>query len=237
MTAVISLQQWLVGRGLTFQEADLWSEFISDALLLLEDSHALLRTADEWDSFLGGCKSNNPTEPEITSGLGDRMRRLRNDAEIDSNRDRIHVSYESPTPGDERHGTRKSKADFRFERKFEAGRAVAFVMEAKPLRNPGDIAGRYMAADGLGCFIERQPPYSKDLAAGMVGYAYVNPTSWLAAVATSLSAGVAALRTASVELGVERTSLASDHARTAIGLAPVTVLHSILDFANETAPA
>ncbi|WP_172746205.1 hypothetical protein [Neorhizobium sp. T7_12] len=234
MTTAISLQQWLVERGLTYQEADLWSEFISDALLLLEDGHSLLRTPQEWRSFLGGCKTTRPTEPEITSGLGDRMRRLRNDAEIDSNRDRIHVSYESPTPGDERHGNRKSKADFRFERKFEAGRAVAFVMEAKPLRTPGDITGRYLATDGLGCFIERQPPYSKELAAGMVAYAFTNPSTWLTALMTALSGGVAASRMAPIELGLQRTSLASDHGRPGLGLDALTVLHAVLDFADES---
>ncbi|WP_209783100.1 hypothetical protein, partial [Azospirillum agricola] len=102
MTVTTSLEEWLIDRGLTPQEADLWADFIADALDLIDDGHALLRKASEWNSFLGGCVKPVPTEPEITSGLGDRMRRLRNEAPIDSNRDRIQVSYESPTPGDER---------------------------------------------------------------------------------------------------------------------------------------
>ena len=231
MTATISLEEWLVKRGLTPQEADLWADFITDVLDLIDDGHALLREASEWNSFLGGCVKSIPTEPEITSGLGDRMRRLRNEAPIDSNRDRIQVSYESPTPGDERHGNRKSKADFSFEKKFEAGFAAAFVVEAKPLRAAADIAGRYMAADGLGCFLERSPPYSREFAVGMLGYAYTQPSTWISALAASLSSGTTATRSAHVQLARGRPALVSDHPRAALALEPVTVLHSVLDFA------
>lgn len=227
----MSLEEWLINRGLTPQEADLWADFIADALDLIDDGHALLRTSSEWSSFLGGCVKSVPTEPEITSGLGDRMRRLRNEAPIDSNRDRIQVSYESPTPGDERHGNRKSKADFRFEKKFEAGFAAAFVVEAKPLRAAADIAGRYMAADGLGCFVERSPPYSREFAAGMLGYAYAQPSTWISALAAFLSSPVSATRSAHVQLPRDRPALVSDHPRTTLGLTPVTVLHTVLDFA------
>lgn len=231
MTGTISLEEWLVDRGLTPQEADLWSDFIADALDLIDDGHALLRKASEWASFLGGCVKSIPTEPEITSGLGDRMRRLRNEAPIESSRDRIQVTYESPTPGDERHGIRKSKADFRFEKKFEAGFAAEFVVEAKPLRATADIAGRYMAADGLGCFVDRSPPYSREVAAGMLGYAYAQPTSWISALSTCLLSGNTASRSGQVQLARGRAALVSDHPRTTLQLEPVTLLHSVLDFA------
>ncbi|WCT72660.1 hypothetical protein PQ455_13590 [Sphingomonas naphthae] len=231
MSASVSLHRWLMDRGLTVQEADLWADFINDALELLDDGHALLRTPAEWASFLGGCAGPAPTEPELTSGLGDRMQRLRNDAPIDSSRDRIQVGYECPTPGDERHGNRKSKADFRFEKKFDAGFAAAFVVEAKPLRTPADIPNRYMAADGLGCFLERSPPYSRELAVGMLGYAYRNPAAWMPALTRHLGSAGSATRCADVALSRGRMAHASDHPRAALGLNPVTVLHTVLDFA------
>lgn len=211
-------------------EADLWGEFIADSLDLLNEGHALLRTPEEWASFLTGCHSPHPTEPEITSGLGDRMRRLRNEAAIDSKRDRIQISYESPTPGDERHGIRKSKADFRFEKKFEAGVAVAFVVEAKPLRAPSDVTSRYLAAEGMGCFIDRQPPYSRDLAAGMVGYSFTTRPDWFATLESHLTPAAASSRKARVQVTPSRIALVSDHLRTTLGLIPLTVIHSILDF-------
>ena len=80
MTTSVDFNTWLLGRGLSPQEADLWSDFIVDALDLLEDGHSLLRTPTEWASFLTGCHGSRPSEPEITSGLGDRMERLRIDA-------------------------------------------------------------------------------------------------------------------------------------------------------------
>lgn len=210
-------------------EADLWGEFITDAMDLLDDGHTLLRTPEEWASFLTGCHGPQPTEPEITSGLGDRMRRLRNEAAIDSKRDRLQISYESPTPGDERHGIRKSKADFRFEKKFEAGVAVAFVVEAKPLRTPSDVTSRYLADEGMGCFIDRQPPYSRDLAAGMVGYSLAKTRDWVETIEAHLPT-TASSRKAKVYITPNRIVLVSDHPRTAVGLIPVTVIHSILDF-------
>jgi len=230
VTAVISLEEWLIDRGLTPQEADLWADFIADALDLIDDGHALLRESSEWSSFLGGCVKPIPTEPEITSGLGDRMRRLRNEAPIDSGRDRIQISYESPTPGDERHGTRKSKADFRLEKKFEAGFAAEFVVEAKPLRTPADITSRYMALDGLGCFLERSPPYSREFAVGMLGYAYHQSSTWISALTTSLSSETSAIRSGQIQMARGRSALVSDHPRTVLKLEPVTVQHSVLDF-------
>lgn len=211
-------------------EADLWGEFIADALDLLDDGHALLRTPVEWTSFLGGCFSTSPTEPEITSGLGDRMRRLRNDAAIDSRRDRIQISYESPTPGDENHGIRKSAADFRFEKKFDAGVAVAFVIEAKPLRYPGDLTSKYFGADGIGCFLARTPPYSRHLAAGMLGYTLGKPRNWSQVLENHLAANSSSHRRAKVLVAETRSVLVSDHPRNALGLKHVTIIHSVLDF-------
>jgi hypothetical protein len=224
-----SLSTWLTGRGLTPQEADLWGDFIGDALDLLEEAHALLRLDEEWAAFMGGCHGSTPTEPEITSGLGDRMKRLRNAAPLESDRDRLQVSYEAPTPGDHAHGIRKSKADFRFDRKFEAGYAVAFVLEAKPLKTSGDMTSRYLGGDGLGCFTERTPPYSTDVAAGMVGYIKTARPDWLTLLAT-LIAGVSTTRRFDHITTRTRVALASDHCRTALTLSPVTVVHTLLDF-------
>ena len=228
MTGPADLSSWLVGRGLTPQQADLWGDFIIDALDLLEDGHTLLRDPQEWPSFLGGCHGTRPTEPELTSGLGDRMERLRNAAPLGSDRDKIQVSYEAPTPGDHNHGIRKSKADFRFVRKFEAGYAAAFVLEAKPLSAQADLTSRYLGTDGLGCFTQRAPPYSEDLAAGMVGYMRADPEVWPARLVTALQTQ-SPTRFDHVQVG-QRTSLASDHPRTQGGLSPVTIIHTLLDF-------
>lgn len=230
MNTTVSLEDWFVERGLTPMEADLWCDFIADSLELLDDGHALLRTSQEWTSFLSGCHGANPTEPEITSGLGDRMRQLRNAAALDSRRDRIQISYESPTPGDESHGIRKSKADIRFEKKFDAGIAVAFVLEAKPLRTPRDLTARYLAAEGIGCFIDRQPPYTRDLVGGMVGYTMGKSRDWNSSLETHLKPSAGSSRWARVHITPTRATLVSDHPRTSLGLDPITMIHSVLDF-------
>ncbi|MBP2233488.1 hypothetical protein J2847_006829, partial [Azospirillum agricola] len=131
---------------------------------------------------------------------------------------------------DERHGIRKSKADFRFEKKFEAGFAAEFVVEAKPLRTTADITNRYMAAEGIGCFLDRSPPYSREFAAGMLGYAYSQPSTWISTLATSLSSGTSSTRSGHIQMSRGRSALVSDHPRVTLELEPVTVLHSVLDF-------
>ena len=102
-------------------------------------------------------------------------------------------------------------------------------MEAKPLRTPADLTGRYLGAEGLGCFTDRDPPYSTDLAAGMVGYAFRDAPTWLGRLASALPTNTMATQIADVILTGGRNAVASDHPR-AGGLNPVTVIHAVLDF-------
>ncbi|NTF34129.1 hypothetical protein [Rhizobium skierniewicense] len=231
MNTLTSLEAWLIDRGLTAQEAAVWSDFVIDALELVDEAYALLLTPAEWASFIAGCHAL-PTEPDLTSGLGDRMKRLWVDASFDSRRDRVIVAYEVPTPGDEKHGKHKSKADFRFERKFEAGYCAAFVVEAKSLRTKTDLTSRYLGSDGIGCFTHRAPPYSTAVMAGMLGYAMSNPSTWEPDLSTALKTFPETRRYRSISIGLAgKQSLASDHPRTQAGSdSDVTILHSILDF-------
>lgn len=215
---------------MTAEEADLWGDFIADAVALVDDGYTLLRTPSEWGSFLSGCAGDHPTEPDLTSGLGDRIRRLWIDAPLDSSRNDLHFSYEAPTPGDQAHGKHKTKADFRIERKFDAGYCASFVLEAKGLKTPADLTGKYLGKDGIGCFLERSPPYTEDILGGMVGYAYGKHATWLPALAKAITSGTA-LRQDVVAVVADRMALASDHQRTSLGNPlPITVLHTVLDF-------
>ncbi|PCH51180.1 MAG: hypothetical protein COC17_02755 [Hyphomicrobiales bacterium] len=226
MTEEISLEQWLISRDYTPQEAALWCDFISDSFDLIDDGHALLCSPNEWSSFLKGCHSDSPTEPEITSGLGDRMKKLQADAPMDSDRDRLQVGYEVATMGDESHGIRKTKADFEIRRKFEAGYSAAFVIEAKPLRTPADMKTRYLGGEGIGCFLDRNPPYSRDKIVGMMGYAFKDHAKWL----PLLTSNIASKGLANIRLPSGRKCQVSEHERKALSLPLVTVTHTILDY-------
>jgi len=232
MTKEISLHTWLISQSLTPQQADLWGDFIADAFDLIDDGHALHCTPNEWSSFLSGCNATLPTEPEITSGLGDRMIHLQAGAPIDSDRDRLQIGYEIPTGGDHSHGIRKSKADFQFRRKFEAGYAASFVIEAKPLRTPADMNKRYLGREGIGCFLERNPPYSNDTVVGMMGYAFRNHLDWLQLLKSNLSSFSKKIDLVDVLLPSGRTCPVSNHDRSSIGLSNVTVCHTILNYAS-----
>jgi hypothetical protein len=217
---------------LTPQEAVLWSDFVADALELLDDAYTLLCGAGEWTKFVSGCHGPKPTEPDLTSGLGDRMRQLWTDAPLDSARDKLTLAYESPTPGDHTHGKYKPKADFRIERKFEAGYGAAFVIEAKSLRIPSDVPNKYLALDGIGCFTHRTPPYTTDILAGMLGYAHKTPAVWEPRLIAILPTKTGAHRQEVIVVdGAGRTVIASDHTRSAIGLSKdITILHTVLNF-------
>ena len=234
MTRKISLYSWLVTQNLTPQQADLWSDFIGDAFELIDEGYALHCSAQEWSSFISGCHADHATEPEITSGLGDRMRRLQEIAPIDSSRDRLTVGYEVATPGDHSHGIRKSKADFRFDRKFEAGYLASFVLEAKPLRTPADMNSRYLGDEGIGCFLERDPPYSTDIIVGMIGYAFRNHLNWHELLGNRLAAFAESCDLFPIALPSGKVCSISTHERTTLGLSNVTVCHTILDYSSNS---
>lgn len=231
-TPAAGLTEWLIARGLTPQEAVLWNGLIAEALELLDDAYALLCSAEKWTKFMAGCHGPVPTEPDLTSGLGDCMHQLWIEAPLDSARDKLTPTYERPTPGDHTHGKYKPKADFRIERKFEAGSSAAFVIEAKCLRIPSDIPNKYLALDGIGCFTHRNPPYTTDILAGMLGYALKTPAVWRPLIVSALL-NKAGVKHQEIKVYKESsgTVIASDHSRSSIGLSKdVTILHSILDF-------
>ncbi len=231
MTEETSLNIWLIDRGYTPQQAELWCDFISDSFELIDDGHTLLCTPDEWSSFLAGCHTEEPTEPEITSGLGDRMKRLQFDAQMGSNRDKLQVGYEVATIGDQSHGIRKSKADFEIRKKFEAGYAASFIIEAKPLRTPADMNNRYLGVEGIGCFLERDPPYSRDIIVGMMGYAFKDYAKWFPLLTEKIGASGSLNGLSIISLPNGKKCHVSEHKRAALGLPCATVTHTILNYA------
>ncbi len=158
------------------------------------------------------------------------MKRLQREAPMDSNRDKLHVGYEVPPIGDESHGIRKPKADFEIQKKFEAGYAASFVIEAKPLRIPSDMSGRYLGNEGIGCFLERNPPYSRHVVVGMLGYAMKDHSKW----ASLLTSHIASTGTTSgitvLSLDNGKTCQVSEHERKNLDLPLVTVTHTILNY-------
>ncbi|MBI1207486.1 MAG: hypothetical protein GC191_09400 [Azospirillum sp.] len=233
----VSLATWLVARGLNPQQARLWLKFIVSAYQLMLDAHSLLLTPEEWNSFLTGCPTRHPTEPDLTSGIGDRMERLWVDAPLGSERNKLRTSYEKPTPGDQHHGKHKTKADFCFQLKYGAGACLTIAVEAKPLRRPADISRKYLADSGLGCFVSRNPPYTRDPVGWMVGYILQSQleVTWQETLTSSLAdwPGVGTKRFGLIDRldGKCAEVLASDHDRTAIAIADdITILHLLLDF-------
>lgn len=104
------------------------------------------------------------------------------------------------------------------------------MLEAKGLKTPSDLSSKYLGKDGIGCFLERSPPYTRDIVGGMLGYAYSKHATWLPELLKAFNIGKA-LRQEVVNVAPSRIVVASDHQRSSLGISlPITVLHSVLDF-------
>lgn len=158
------------------------------------------------------------------------MKRLQHEAPMDSSRDKLQVGYEVPPIGDESHGIRKPKADFEIQKKFEAGYAASFVIEAKPLRVPSDMSNRYLGDEGIGCFLKRNPPYSRHVVVGMLGYAMKDHSKWAPLLSNLINKTGAATGINELSLHNGNTCQVSEHKRENLGLPLVTVTHTILNY-------
>lgn len=229
-----SFAEWLEKRAdFSPDKAYIWASFIERCFELISEAHRILLDPNEWDEFSGGCRRPVPTEPELTSGLGDRV-----DSSLDGDWTGayagISCSYEQAIPGDDRHGIRKRKADFRFVERLPARPALKLYIEAKPLRTGGHLGTRYFAPCGMGCFLTLSPPYGIEKVAAMLSYVIGGRVAdWKYEIDRRLptSSLSPVIRKGDVLLaGVD--VVASDHERTNCSERLLTLLHLQLDFTD-----
>lgn len=224
---IADIQQWLEQRAdLNPEQAYQWALLIHGSLCLLDRAKLKLREPEEWAAFLGGCRCRNvslPTEPELTSGLGDQMQEI-----VDSDLggdpwDGILPSYEKAIPGHHAHGIRKTRADFSFRRRIGRRTPMYFYVEAKSLRRLQHVNGRLLSSSGIGCFLTLTPPYGSEPAAGLVGYV-------LAGTRNSYQLEILTKVQGAVRISQVGRCAASDHERENGAYSPVTIVHELLDF-------
>jgi hypothetical protein len=232
------LSEWLSKReDLDPELAYQWASFVVSAFELLGKAQERLLTRDAWNTFIQNCVASLPTEPEITSGLGDAMEEII-DVELGlSPWEGLQPQYERCIPGS-LHGNRKKRADFRFRRALLGQRIVQFYIEAKSLRRLCHVKGRLLSLSGIGCFLKTSPPYGDHPVAGMVGYVIMGqPQTYHAELLASVASDTTqnAIRVDEISLlpQINCRAAASDHTRTN-AYSPVTLVHAFLDFTART---
>lgn len=252
-SAMTPLQELLTGYGFSAVKAELWAHFIEAAVAILHEAADELRTPDAWTAFglkrgaLGAPKTRRrrkvveraPLEDALTTELGHITRRLR--AALPAGHFlRLHdvaFEVEHHILSSDRAGRHSRKVDFLIYSQIGLD-APELAIEAKPLLSLGDVTGRYLGEEGIGCFLTTDSTYSTRPVAAMLAYTVDSRgqsygpeiRSALAAFTpTPLSLDEAMLTTGS-------GFACSRHDRTTLNLDPVAILHFELVFAPEATP-
>ncbi|HEX8703959.1 MAG TPA: hypothetical protein VF815_34325, partial [Myxococcaceae bacterium] len=145
----------------------------------------------------------------------------------------FHCEY--PVPSATHAGRHLRKVDFYVCSATGVG-APELAIEAKPLVTQEDIVGRYLAAEGLGNFLTKDPPYTQGPLGAMLAYTISDTgRSWRAEIRAALSVyqpTVLQLDDARVE-GAPEPLTFSRHVRSALGLDPIAILHLEMIFASD----
>ncbi|ATN32503.1 hypothetical protein ACO34A_01595 [Rhizobium sp. ACO-34A] len=248
---LMSLSERLRASGMPAIKADTWSRFIQEAVALVYQAADELKSTKTWSEFcqkrgaLSTPKTRSkkvgviqiPIEDAITTELGHIVRRLRRQLPA-SHMLRAHeAAFEVEHQIEDSHRTgRNSKVtDFFFYSQVGDG-APEIAIEAKPLASKGDIDGRYLAAEGMGCFFTTDSPYSRAPVAGMLAYTIdVGAGSYKADINKALGIYVPTpLHVCDVgfDFGAHVSPITySHHDRVALNLIPVSMLHFEMIFA------
>ncbi|MGB3042250.1 MAG: hypothetical protein WBB98_03595 [Xanthobacteraceae bacterium] len=239
----VELKELFQQHGFTPVKAELWSEFIEQVLGILRAAAEELRQSENWDAFkkkrgaLGAPRARKrskviervPIEDAITSELGHYIRYIRRSLPpghfLRLNEVEFHV--EDLVQSDARAGRHSRKVDF-FIYAASGVDEPEFAIEAKPIVSQADIAARYLAADGIGCFLTTDSPYTRRPLGGMLAYTInAGGRTWRAEVRAAVGAytpPVMALADVMVR-GESEPMACSRHDRTALSLDPILILH------------
>lgn len=245
------LRELLRGHGFTPVKAELWAKFVAHVTALLQAAAAELRSPAKWDKFklkrgaLGAPRRRArrkvvervPIEDALTSELAHIIRHLRRTVPkghfLRLNEVEFHVEdlVDSPT----RAGRYSRKIDFRIYSATGIDEPD-LAIEAKPLAAEADIAGRYLAEEGIGCFFTPDSPYTRGPLGAMLAYTLSRDRcSWSAEIRAAVSAYTPPVLEVADALipGASETITFSRHERSALGLEPIAILHLNMHFEPE----
>lgn len=249
MTKYFDLKSLLVKRGFLPIQAQIWAEFVTQALALYWQAVELLVEPKRWAEFegksgaLGKPKRRGknvgeqfPIEDAITSEIGEIVRDLR--ARLPGNhilrKYEAHFEFESPVKSSTRAGRHLKKVDHRVICEFPNGPEL--VIEAKPILTQADVSNRYLVADGIGCFLTDDSPYSRSPLGAMWAYAInSNGQSFKDDILLGLQKFEPKVVSLDKIVGLCTSDSTKEidcslHNRTSHNLAPITILHLECNF-------
>jgi hypothetical protein len=247
------LKKILIGRGFHSIKAKIWSEFVSSALALYWQAVDILTEPARWSEFenkvgaMGKPRQNGSIkgiqfaiEDAITSEIGFIVQDLRGNLPIDHilRKYEAQFLFESPVESDEKAGRYLSRVDHLVRSCMRDGPELA--IEAKPLISPSDVTGRYLADDGIGCFLRPESTYSKGPLGAMWAYSMgPDADSFREDIIAGLRKYKPTISQLDQVVGLYSSSQNKEidcslHDRTAIGLVPITLLHLECSFPSKT---
>jgi hypothetical protein len=248
------LRELLRAHGFTPVKAELWAEFVVHVTAMLQAAAAELRDPARWAAFklkrgaLGvprrrarrGVVERVPIEDAITSELAHIIWRLRRTVPTDHflrlNEVEFHV--EALVASSTRAGRYSRKIDFLFSAATGIG-GPELAIEAKPLVAEADIAGRYLAEEGIRCFFTPDSPYTLGPLGAMLAYTLNRDgRSWTTEIRAAINAYVPpVLEVADAHIhGEANPTMISRHERSALELGPIAILHLEMLFEPEEVP-
>ncbi|MBZ9766163.1 hypothetical protein LB526_05255 [Mesorhizobium sp. CA6] len=249
-----SLSDLLITYGFSEVKAELWARFVGEAVAILEHAAAELRQTESWEAFgqkrgaLSKPRTRKratvvvrvPLEDAITAELGHIARRLR--AALPSG----HFLRLQEAAFETEHLVESSARTGRYSRKVDffiyaqvGDSPPELAIEAKPLLANTDIAGRYLADEGIGCFFSADSVYTQQTVAAMLAYTInegARPhygeirTAIAGFVPKPLAVQPVTLPPTTVQV------LCSRHDRSTLQLDPVAIIHLEMLFAPEQNP-
>ena len=242
------MRNLLLQHGFNPVGAKLWSEFLNHVLVMFRQAEAALRQPQYWVEFKkkpgalgkehalnsGGVSVRYPNEDAITTELGHLIMSLRRGLPLEHFL-RVHeveFHVERPVQDAVRAGRYSRKVDF-FVQAASGPDAPVLAIEAKPIRKLSDIKNRYLARDGLGCFLETDSPYSSEHVAGMLGYSVAYPSrSWRNEIREAVQTGCYPANWSQLAVLKDEPApaLVSSHDRSKLSLNPVAIIHMEMRF-------
>lgn len=179
------LQTFFQDVGFSALKAELWARFVEQVVSVFDQAASDLRKTSKWNEFkkkkgsLGKkrkCKDSTdliqiPIEDALTSELGHIIRNIRRNLPQGHflRKNEVTFDFESLVESNERAGRHSRRADF-YIYAASGPNDPEIAIEAKPLVDGDDINDRYLAEDGIGCFLTDDSPYVVGPLGGMLAY-------------------------------------------------------------------
>lgn len=230
-------------QGFTPAKAELWARFLQHSLSVLRIAADTLVQQNHWDSFkskrgaLGKARpikgtsatKRIPIEDAITSELIAIGTELR--ISVPKNHflreHEVIFTPEALVYSESRAGRHSRKSDIHIQSLTNAD-APELRIEAKPVTSISDIRKRYLGDDGIGCFFTTDSPYTKGPLGAMLAYTISENQQSFGKEVNDALASFEPSPLQIIDVTIDDSSkvvTASSHARTALELPSITILH------------